>query len=193
MASFDLLGRTNSKDQYIQVVSQKGEPGAFGMTIGKQTRWVKTIPNPDYNKAPAAAPPAPAAAPAPAPTPPPPPVVEKPKVAFEAENFSASPYKAQATSTEQQRKPFVADTEARDYDSFVKGLDKINPPEATGSEPSRGSGAGGTRFAASQKFRDGINDRLGIKDQMNDTETGDDDAYSWRQERNRSNFSRGLS
>ena len=49
------------------------------------------------------------------------------------------------------------------------------------------------RFAASQKFRDGINDRLGIKDQMNDTETGDDDAYSWRQERNRSNFSRGLS
>ena len=193
MASFDLFGRQNAQDQYIQVVSQKGEPGAFGMTIGKQTRWVKTIPNPDYNKAPAAAPAAPAAAPAPAPAPPPPPVVEKPKVAFEAESFSASPYKAHLTSTEQQRKPFVADTEARDYDSFVKGLSKINPPEATSSESSGGSGAGEMRFAASQKFRDGINERLGIKDQMNGTgEDGDDDAYSWRQERNRSNFSRGL-
>jgi hypothetical protein len=194
MASFDLLGRTNTKDQYIQVVTKKGEPGAFGMTIGKQTRWVKTIPNPDY-KAPAAAAPTPAPPPPPAPAPPPPPVVEQPKVAFEAESFSASPYKAQATSTEEQRKPFVADTEARDYDHFVKGLEKINPPEATSSESSRGSDAGGMRFAASQKFRDGINERLGIKDQMNDTETDDDeddDAYSWRQERNRSSFSRGL-
>ena len=51
MASFDLFGRQNTKDQYIQVVAKKGEPGAFGMTIGKQTRWVKTIPNPDYGAA----------------------------------------------------------------------------------------------------------------------------------------------
>ena len=197
MASFDLLGRTNTKDQYIQVVSKKGEPGAFGMTIGKQSRWVKTIPNPDYNKAPAAAPPAPAAAPAPAPTPPPPPVVEKPKVAFDSESYAgsgsqpgaASPFQINRPNAE-PRKSFVADTEARDYDGFVKGLNKINTPEATGSESSRDPGAGGMRFAASQKFRDGINDRLGIKEQRYDTGTGDDDAYSLRS--NRNHFAAGV-
>ena len=199
MATFGYFGgRQNTQDQYIQVVSQKGEPGAFGMTIGKQTRWVKTIPNPNYNKAPAAAPPAPAAAPAPAPAPPPPPVVEKPKVAFDSESYAGSSSQSGAASpfqinrpNEEPRKPFAADTEARDYDGFVKGLNKINAPEATGSESSRGDGAGGMRFAASQKFRDGINERLGIKELLDDTdENEDDDAYSWR--RNRNYFAAGV-
>ena len=196
--------------EYLQVKATKGEPGAQYMNFGRSGNWVKFVPNPNYNKAPAAPAPAPtpAPAPAPAPAPPPPPVVEKPKVAFDSESYAAStPEAAPASSPqggpaspfqvippkEEQRKPFVADTEARDYDYFVKGLDKIKPPEETSSESSRDSGAGGMRFAASQKFRDGINERLGIKEQMNDTGTDDDgDAYSWRQERNRSSFSREL-
>ena len=179
----------NKDEPGARRVGGVGKPGAPGNAV----RYVKDIPNPNY-RAPAAAA-APAVAPPPAPAPPPPPVIEKPKVAFEAESFSASPYQAQATSTEEQRTSFVPDTEARDYDSFVKGLSKINPPEATSSESSRGSAAGGMRFAASQKFRDGINERLGIKEQMDNNETGeddDDDAYSWRQERNRSHFAAGV-
>jgi len=60
MASFSLFGRENAQDQYIQVVTHKGDPGAFAMTLGKQSRWVKTIPNPNYRAADAA----PAAVPA---------------------------------------------------------------------------------------------------------------------------------
>ena len=213
-----MFGNQSSQKETITVRANQGEPGArrdlntgFGKpgSPGATVRYVKDIPNPNY-RAPAAAA-APAAAPAPAPPPLPPPVVEQPKVAFDSTSYAAStPETASASSPqggpaspfqvippkEEQRKPFVADTEARDYDHFVKGLEKINPPEATSSESSRGSDAGGMRFAASQKFRDGINERLGIKDQMNDTETDDDeddDAYSWRQERNGSSFSRGLS
>ena len=196
------------------VYANKDEPGArrvggFGKpgAPGNAVRYVKDIPNPNYSAPAAAA--APAAAPPPAPAPPPPPVIERPKVAFDSTSYAAStPETASASSPqggpaspfqvippkEEQRKPFVADTEARDYDSFVKGLDKINPPEATSSESSRGSAAGGMRFAASQKFRDGINERLGIKEQMDNNETGeddDDDAYSWRQEGNRNHFAAG--
>ena len=211
-----MFGNQSSQKETITVRANQGEPGArrdlntgFGKpgSPGATVRYVKDIPNPNY-RAPAAAA-APAAAPAPAP-PPPPPVVEKPKVAFDSTSYAAStPETAPASSPqggpaspfqvippkEEQRKSFVPDTEARDYDSFVKGLNKINPPEATSSESSRGSGAGGMRFAASRKFRDGINDRLGIKDQMNDTGEADDDnddAYSWRQERNRNYFAAGV-
>ena len=112
-------------------------------------------------------PPAPAAAAAPVAAPPPPPVAEKPKVAFSSESFGSSPFQASRPNAVRP-KAFEADTQARDYEGFVKGLDKTRTAEASSSssssnQPSRGSGAGGRRFAASQKFRDGINRRLGTR------------------------------
>lgn len=200
----EIAGNWSEQDQYIKVYANAKDPGArrdlnsgWGKPGQNTVRYVKDVPNPKY-KAPA---PAPAPAPTPAPAPPPPPVVEKPKVAFDSGSYASSAGQSDSASSpgggpaspfqvtppkEERWQPFVADTEARNYDNFVKGLDKIKTPEATGSESSSGSGGGGMRFAASQKFRDGINDRLGIKELMKDNGEDDDDAYSLR--RNRSLF-----
>jgi hypothetical protein len=48
------------------------------------------------------------------------------------------------------------------YNEFVKGLDKIKTPDALSSREDQDNTAGGTRFAASRKFRDRINGRLGL-------------------------------
>jgi hypothetical protein len=49
------------------------------------------------------------------------------------------------------------------YEEFVKGLDKIKTPDALSSREDQDDTEGRTRFAASRKFRDGINERLGLE------------------------------
>jgi hypothetical protein len=124
---------------------------------------------------PAPAPP-PAPAPVAAPAQAPPPVAEKPKVEFDASQYMArQPTPAAPASFQADIRPrmyesfagsgsnaFQGDTTARSYDDFVKGLNS-KPATADDAEKNRDDGQYVTRFAASEKFRDAIDERLGLR------------------------------
>ncbi len=62
---FSPFGASPVQREFIQVKAKKGEPGAFAITQGRTSSWVKTIPNPNYKPAEAPAPAAPPPAPPP--------------------------------------------------------------------------------------------------------------------------------
>jgi hypothetical protein len=74
------------------------------------------------------------------------------------------------------------------YEDFVKGLDKIKTPDALSSREDQDNTAGGTRFAASRKFRDRINESLGLERETGwnpANGTGGDSARSDKERRRR--------
>ena len=164
--------------------------GHTNMTVGQ---W-------RYDGVPAPAPPPPPAPAPPPPAPAPPPVVEKPKVEFDASQYMARQPTPEAPKTFEAditpkmyesfagsagRNAFQSDTTARSYDDFVKGLNR-EPAAADDAEKGQDEGRYVTRFAASGKFRDAIDERLGLRP---DDPAYGADAERSDEERRRARFS----
>ena len=108
------------------------------------------------------------------------PTPEAPKT-FEAD-IRPKMYESFAGSA--SRNAFQGDTTPRSYDDFVKGLNK--PAQGDDSAKARDQSAHGTRFAASQKFRDAIDERLGLRP---DDPAADTNTARSEDERRRARFS----